>query len=595
LALLEAVAGMDEGALQPALAGLRAAGFLHELTLVPQVEYSFKHALIMEVAYGSLLRDRRRALHGRVVEELERLYADRLGGWVERLAYHALRAERWDRAAAYHRLAGQKAALRSANREAVVHFEQALAAVAHLPESPAALEQGVDLRLDLRPPLLQLGRLDDALARSTEAERLAQRLGDAPRLARVYTYLINHHYLKGEPAAAIAYAERCLALSDLATDLTLQAMARQYIGQSRHVQAEYDEARRVLEANVEALAPAVALPAAQLPYVACCGWLAFALAETGAFAEAHAAAERGVQAMESSPHAYGQAIAWTLAALVSVWRGHLTRALLPLERSLELCRRRQLTLWQPIAASLLGLAFARLGQAPEGVRLLEEGVRLSEAVGVRAYLPLWKVTLGEGLLAAGRVDEAQATALEALELARRQGEPGHEAAARRLLGAVAARPAPPDVTGAEAQYARAIEAARRLGMRPLLARCHLGLGSLYARAGDATRSAEQDARGRKLLADLGMRSWPGDAGEPWTPLAQLFVVAGWSPDLYEFLRRELAGAGGVQVIVDRRRAASPTPAPPHPDDRRRAHVDAELRGWGLAVVPAQPETARAVR
>ena len=133
--LLQAIAELPEAALHRGLAHLQAAEFLYETRLFPELEYTFKHALTHEVAYGSLLQERRRALHARIVEALEALAGDRMAEQVERLAHHALRGEVWDKALAYCRQAGEKAMARSAYREAVGYFEQALSALPHLPES----------------------------------------------------------------------------------------------------------------------------------------------------------------------------------------------------------------------------------------------------------------------------------------------------------------------------------------------------------------------------------------------------------------------------------------------------------------------------
>src|SRR5207249_5937007 len=119
----------------------------------PEHAYTFKHALTHEVAYGGLLHERRRALHARIVEALEALVGDRLDDQVERLAHHALRGEVWDKALTYGRLAGDKAQARSAYREAVVYYEQALAALEHVSDSRAATEQAIDIRLGLRTAL----------------------------------------------------------------------------------------------------------------------------------------------------------------------------------------------------------------------------------------------------------------------------------------------------------------------------------------------------------------------------------------------------------------------------------------------------------
>ena len=138
---------MPEADLHRGLAHLQAAEFLYETRLFPEREFTFKHALTHEVAYSGLLQERRRVLHARIVEALEVLYPDRLAEQVERLAHHAMRGEAWDKALAYSRQAGDRVAARSAHREAVAYFEQALMALAQLPERRTTLEQAIDLRL----------------------------------------------------------------------------------------------------------------------------------------------------------------------------------------------------------------------------------------------------------------------------------------------------------------------------------------------------------------------------------------------------------------------------------------------------------------
>jgi predicted ATPase len=112
--VLQAIADTSNEALYHSLAHLQAAEFLYETSLFPEPIYTFKHALTHEVAYGSLLHERRRALHARIVEALEAMAVERLDDQVERLARHALRGEVWGKALAYGRQAGDKARTRSA-------------------------------------------------------------------------------------------------------------------------------------------------------------------------------------------------------------------------------------------------------------------------------------------------------------------------------------------------------------------------------------------------------------------------------------------------------------------------------------------------
>ena len=155
--LLQAIAELPEAAVHDGLRHLQAAEFLYETHLFPEHAYTFKHALTHEVAYGSLPQERRRVLHARIVEVVEALYPDRLAEQVERLAHHALRGEVWEKALAYYRQAGDKAMARSAFREAVACFEQALTALRHLPEQRHTQEQAIDLCDDLGNALQALG------------------------------------------------------------------------------------------------------------------------------------------------------------------------------------------------------------------------------------------------------------------------------------------------------------------------------------------------------------------------------------------------------------------------------------------------------
>jgi predicted ATPase len=183
--LLQVLAELSEEALQRGLMHLVAAEFLYETRLFPTLEYTFKHALTHDVAYGCRLQERRRTLHAQILAALETLHPDRLAEHVDHLAHHALRGEMWDKALRYCRHAGAKASARSAYREAVVCLEQALVALSHLPDSRELREQAIDLRFELRNALLPPGEHGRIFDHLREAETLAQALDDRQRLGRV--------------------------------------------------------------------------------------------------------------------------------------------------------------------------------------------------------------------------------------------------------------------------------------------------------------------------------------------------------------------------------------------------------------------------
>ena len=192
--LLEAIVDLPVERVRAALDELRGAELLAEASLFPDPVYAFRHALAHDVAYASLLHEGRRALHARIVETIERLYAGRLDDQIERLAHHAFTGEQWARAVHYCREAGLRALARLSCPEAVERLERALEALGHLPATEESRRLAVDLRFNLGAALVPLGAHARALGVLREAEALAGTLGDERRLARALSYQSNMHW-----------------------------------------------------------------------------------------------------------------------------------------------------------------------------------------------------------------------------------------------------------------------------------------------------------------------------------------------------------------------------------------------------------------
>jgi tetratricopeptide (TPR) repeat protein len=583
VALLEAVSTLPAAQLTPELVALERAGFLRTSRLFPDFAYAFKHALTLDVAYGGLLKEHRRTLHGAVVTALEGLAFERLGEQVERLAFHAVRAERWAPAVTYLREAAEHASARSANKEAVAFFEDALAAVGHLPETPETLALAVDLRLDMRPSLLQLGRLDAIVALSKDAETLAERLGDETRLARVYSYLINYHYLRGEQATAMDYGTRCLAVAERTGDRSLAMLVQRYVGHSLHARGESARAAEVFGALATG-----ELKASTTSTVAAWAWRAFALADLGDFDGADAAADRARAIAEMSRHPYSEAIAWSLTGLVWAERGQFERAVPALTRAVTICREANLAVWRPIPSSMLGLCLTRLRRAEEGLPLLEDAVRQSDELGVRAYVARWMAHLGEALLLGGHPRRAAVAAERAVELALLHGERGNEAEARLLRGTLASHTEAFDAATAVDELERALTIAGRLDMRPLQARTHLALGRLHRTLGHGEEAEDHIARAIVMFAGMGMRSWLAQAEPEVRALGHVVIVGRANTDLYAYLVQKFAGDHDVRIILDRRRVerrdAVEAHTEPRATERRRHAIDEKVRRRGLAIL-----------
>jgi tetratricopeptide (TPR) repeat protein len=506
--ILAGVAG-EPAALAVGLARLQAAEFLYEASLFPDAAYTFKHALTHEVAYGSLLQDRRRGLHARTVEAIERCYPERLAEHAERLAHHALRGEAWARAVPYLRQAGKKAIARSAYREAAASFDQAFDALRHLPESRARMEQAIDLHLDASAARGSMGRFAKSTEHAREAERLAETLADEGRLGRALAQLAMNTWMAGDPHRSLELAQRTLVLATAHDDVALQAWASQRLGLVWQTIGDYRQAAECLRRLVEALQGDrrfERMETGTLISVFAGDRLAWCLAELGEFAEATARADEAGQVAREVDHPRSLVFANRSWGLVFLRRGDLMRAIPPLERAVELCR--VIPAWTLIDVSTahLGYAYALSGRLDEGAALLEEAVADPAATGIANH-SLFLAHLGEAHLLAGRRDDAIAVAQRALELARRQKERGNEAWVLRLLGEIAAQADPPDPESADAHYHQALARADELGMRPLVAHCHLGLGNLYGRTGQETKAKEHLTTATTMYRQMGMELW----------------------------------------------------------------------------------------
>jgi tetratricopeptide (TPR) repeat protein len=510
LPLLQAIAELPEVALHGGLAHLQAAEFLYETRLFPDHEYTFKHALTHEVAYSSLLQERRRMLHASIVEALETLAGERMAEQVERLAHHALRGAVWDKALAHCRQAGEKAMARSAYSEAVGYFEQALSALPHLPEQRATLEQAIDLRLALRPALFPLGDLGCILAILREAEALAQALDDPRRLAQVSVSLAPYFYIRGAYAQAIAAAQRALALATADGDVVLQALPNLYLGMTYHHQGDYRQAIDCLGQTVaffEGVRRRERSGVPFLPAVASRANLAVCYAELGTFPEGRALGDEGLRIAEAVDHPASFMMASWGMGLLSLRQGDLPRALPLLERAVGICREADFPVYFPRMAAALGAAYTLAGRLTDAVVLLAQALEQTIATALGGFQARCSLPLGEAQVLAGPLEEAHALAERTLTHAREHQERGNEAYALRLFGEIAAHHAPLDVDQATAHYRQALALAEALGMRPLVAHCHQGLGTLYAKAGQLEQPRPALATAIDLYRAMDMTFW----------------------------------------------------------------------------------------
>jgi class 3 adenylate cyclase/tetratricopeptide (TPR) repeat protein len=504
--LLQAIAEADETALRAGLARLQAAEFLYEVQLFPEAEYTFKHALTHEVAYGGLLQERRRALHARVMEAIEARYPDRLAEQTSGLAVHAMRGEVWEKALHYCREVGNKGFDRRAYSESATGYEQALEALRHLPEGVGAALLAVELRQRLARTLINQGQFQRSVVLLDEAETLARQLDDQAPMRDVLAVLSWARREMGDLDGAMAAASRALEIAVTIGDPVGQASASYRLGQVFFSLGDFGRAAELMRSNVEA-----ALDASDPAHLAIAinsrAWLARLLALLGEFAEGRS---HGEEALRLAMVRQGPSliIAHGCLGILYLAKGDLEAAIRVLEPGLVLCRAAdERSSWSRSIAGMLGQTYAGVGRLAEGLALLEEAFRDT----LQRSAPDSQLGLAGRLsavcLLAGRLGEAQQHALQALALARQEKARGAEASALFAVAAVQAEASAPDIQQAETTYGEALALAEPRGMRPLVAHCHLGLGKLYRRTGKADQAREHLTTATTMYRKMDMRFW----------------------------------------------------------------------------------------
>jgi tetratricopeptide (TPR) repeat protein len=522
-AMLQAIAEVSEATLHRGLTHLQEAEFLYETRLFPESEYTFKHALTHEVAYGSLLLERRRVLHARLVKALEALAPERAAEQVERMAHHALRGEVWDKAVTYGQQAGARAGDRAAFGEAAAAFEQALQALDHLPKDGNTSVLAIELRLALGGVSPRVGEYERCLALLGEAEALARVLEDRALLGRVLAEMARVLRMTGNPDGAMAAGQQALELAAALGDSALQAHASHHLGQAYQALGDFRRAAELLRWNVAA-GDRASGPLRTDVWIESRAWLARTLSALGAFAEGRRHGEEALRLATLAGRGITPIIAHGCLGTLYLAQGDLEQAIRVLEPGLALCRASGNLSWFRAIAAGLGYAYALQGRLAEGRALLEEAIRESTRTGAlenQAYRVAW---LSEVCRLAGRGEEAGQHARQSLDLARQQTARGNEALALHQLGTVQAHANPLDAEQAEASYHQALALAEELGMRPLQAHGHRELGTLYTQLGQPEQARTELSMAIELYHSMEMTFWL-----PQAEVALAEVVEGKRP------------------------------------------------------------------
>jgi tetratricopeptide (TPR) repeat protein len=500
--LLRAIASIDDTTLQDALAKLGESDLLHQRGVPPDATYIFKHALIQETAYQSMLVSRRQQLHTRIADTLVERFPETTGTQPELVAHHYTEAGLADHAIDYWQRAGQRAVERSANLEGIAHFTKGLNALAALPDGRDRLERELALRTALGPALMSTKGLGarEVEANYTRALGLCRQLGERPELFAVLRGLWEYHELRGDLKTALRLGEEVLGLAVAADDRALRLIAHDVLGDTLYWLGDFTRSLEHLERGIELYRPGEDRTLAHEhagydPGVACRGFSAYALWYLGY-------PDRAVGRIEEAI-ALARELSQPFSMILAVWFGTLVRHL-----------RREGALARPLAETEIALsteqanvyllgsglvehgwAVAHEGQTDEGAALIIRGMDVCRDSGGVLELPHSWASLADTYRGVGRIDEALHAVAEGLTQAHATSARFNEAELYRLKGELLLARDGPDTDDAERCFREAIDIARRQRAKSLELRAATSLSRLLRRQGN-----REDAR--RLLADV---------------------------------------------------------------------------------------------
>jgi predicted ATPase len=523
--LLQAVAPVSEAGLQQALAKLVEAEILYQRGLPPQARYLFKHALIQDAAYQSLLKSRRQQYHRQIAQVLEERFSEIKETQPELLAHHFTEAGLTVQAIPYWQQAGQRAAQRSANMEAIGHLTKGLELLKTLPDTTERAQQELTLQLALGAPLIATKgyTAPEVEGVCVRARELCQQVGETSQLFQVLFGLFSFHIVRTECKTARELAEQLLSLAQRVQDPALLLPARQALGQCLYLLGELVPAREHLEQGIALYDRqqhhSIAFLNVADPGVICQIWGAFALWHLGYPDQALKRTHEAITLARELSHPYSLATALGRAAmLLHRLRQERQATQAQAEETISLATEHGFPFFSVQGSILRGWTLAEQGQTAAGIAQIHQGLAAFRDMGIESTRSYNLALLAEACGKAEQVEEGLSTLAEALAAVDKNGERFYEAELYRLKGqltlekeargwrletsssspqASSLKPPVSQVVAQEAEgyFLKAIEIARRQQAKSLELRATMSMARLWQQQGKREEA-------RQMLAEI---------------------------------------------------------------------------------------------
>ena len=484
--LLTAVVPLHGEELAHALTELVDSELVFRRGAAPHATYTFKHALVQDAAYASLLRGKRQQLHARIAAVLEEQFLEVAEAQPELLARHFAEAGLGRQAIAYLQKAGDRAAERSAYAEAISHLSRGLELLQVLPDDPERTLQELDLRIALGSAFMATRGYAGAEVEATylRARELCRQAGETSRLFPVLHGLYRFHHVRGELQAAREAGEQLLSLAEGLKDPALFVEAHRALGVPLFWLGDVTAALAQLERGAMAYEADRHRSRASIygidPGVVCLSYSALALWQLGRPQQALDRSHEALGLARDLAHPQSLALALVWAAWLRQFRREGQPAREHAEAAVTLCAEQGFPLWMSMGIILRGWASVQEGRGEEGIAQMRQGLADLRATGAGLWQPSFLALLAEAYGRLGKPEEGLGALDEALAIASKNDERVHEAELHRLRGELLLADETADQSRAEPCFHKAVEVAHQQKARSLELRAATSLAHLCA-------------------------------------------------------------------------------------------------------------------
>jgi predicted ATPase/class 3 adenylate cyclase len=494
--LLQAVSPWDEDTLRHGLHQLVAAEFLYQQGLPPHATYRFKHALIQDAAYQSLLRSTRQQYHQRIAQVLEAHFPGTAETQPELLAHHYTQAGLTEQAVHYWQRAGQHASDQSAHLEAIRHVTTGIELLTTRPATPEHIQHALTLHIALGAALLMTkGHAASEVEHAySQARALCQQVGETPQLVPVLFGLWRFYVSRPQLHTARELGDTLLRLAQSAHDPALAVVAHYALGFTWFCLGALPTARQHLEAGIVHYTPdqrrTPVFRMGQDLGVGCRAYAARTLWLLGYPAQAPARVHEALTLAQALAHPYSLAYAQCLAAMVAQFRRDVPAVHEQAEATVTLATAQGFPQWAHQGTSLRGWALAMQGQGEEGLAQIRQGIAAWRATGGAVIVPYLCTLLADVCDHLGYPEDGLQALAEAHTLVEQQEERWWEAEVCRLRGVLLLRQPVPPQAEAEACFQRALDVARLQEAKSLELRAAMSLSRLWQQQGKRAEAYE---------------------------------------------------------------------------------------------------------